>query len=337
MHCKVTAHLTIATTAPAFAHKAEAVCTNCLLRAATCSGSCVRTADSDTLAPPRRRLTLLLCRERVWMQSRWQIWCSQSHTPLRERRESSSRWLLTIHRKGRWDVVGGRGCFSWENLQERLLFLSPSLTHCRSDRKASGTLNILNPTMLIVQYGAFSHRSLSFPLSYCLFSPDLLSAANPPSLKSLYIICIFLFIFYPCFFSLLPTLSHIFFGLSLLFMSPSWRMSWDIRSRMPASAAPGHWLSPRPILSLYLQPLEYIKTLYLFHLYVNAPSHSFLLCSPVAAENVPPFAPIFLSVQLDSPEMRCGKFHGSVEMLFYDHARSPSSPVLLIRFQRVVF
>lgn len=60
-------------------------------------------------------------------------------------------------------------------------------------------------------------------------------------------------------------------------MSPCSRMSWDIRSWMPASAAPGRWLSPRPILSLYLQPPEYIKTLYLFHLYVNAPSRGFLL------------------------------------------------------------
>lgn len=65
LHSKVTAHLVTArATAPAFARKAGAVCTNCLLRAATCSGSCVRTADSDTPAPPRRRqLTVLLCRQ----------------------------------------------------------------------------------------------------------------------------------------------------------------------------------------------------------------------------------------------------------------------------------
>lgn len=170
-----------------------------------------------------------------------------------------------------------------------------------------------------------THLCLSTFLFPFFFPPDLLPAAAPLSLKSLHIISTFLFIFYFCFF-LSCWLFHIFFGLSLLFMSPSSRMSWDIRSRMPASAAPGRWLSPHPILSLYLQPPEYIKTLYLFHLYVNAPSHSFLLCSPVAAENVPPFAPIFLSAQLDSPEMRCGRSHGSVEMLFYDHARSPSSP-----------
>lgn len=63
MHCKVTAHLvTTSITAPAFARAAGAVCTNCLLRGSTRSGSCVRTVDSDTLVPLRRPLTLPLCR-----------------------------------------------------------------------------------------------------------------------------------------------------------------------------------------------------------------------------------------------------------------------------------
>lgn len=46
-----------------------------------------------------------------------------------------------------------------------------------------------------------------------------------------------------------------------------------------------------PHLSLYLQPPEYIKILYLFYLYVNAPCHSFPLFSSVCAvQKVPPFA-----------------------------------------------
>lgn len=54
--------------------------------------------------------------------------------------------------------------------------------------------------------------------------------------------------------------------------------------------------------SPFPQPPEYIKTLYLFYLYVNAPSHSspFLL-SLSAIQKVPPFALGFLSLQLISP------------------------------------
>lgn len=93
-----------------------------------------------------------------------------------------------------------------------------SCAHCW--KEPSGTLNILNPGMLIAQDGAFSHKALSFPLSHCLFSPDLLSAASPPSLKSLYIISIFLFIFYSSFFfSPAHSFSYIFWPFFTLYVS----------------------------------------------------------------------------------------------------------------------
>lgn len=93
-----------------------------------------------------------------------------------------------------------------------------------------------------------------------------------------------------------------------------------------------------PHLSLYPQPPEYIKILYLFYLYVNAPSHSFPLFSCTESASI---CSQFLSLQLISPGMLCGKSHNSVEteqiMLFYDHTNSPHSSLLLIRFQHVVF
>lgn len=51
-------------------------------------------------------------------------------------------------------------------------------------------------------------------------------------------------------------------GPSLLFMSPSSKMSWDIRSWMPAFAAPACWLSLPPQSSLFTSSL--LSTLKLF-------------------------------------------------------------------------
>lgn len=52
------------------------------------------------------------------------------------------------------------------------------------------------------------------------------------------------------------------FAPSLLFMSPSSKMGWDIRSWMPAFAAPACWLSLPPQSSLFTSSL--LSTLKLF-------------------------------------------------------------------------
>lgn len=119
-------------------------------------------------------------------------------------------------------------------------------------------------------------------------------------------------------------------------------MNWDIRSWLPAFVTPACWLSfsflffspfflpTSHAASPFPKPPECIKTLCLFYLYVNAPSHrsplfSFL-CSTIYSQ--------FLSV-----EGNAGNAHNSVDteqIMFCDHTKWHSSSSLLIRFQHVV-
>lgn len=145
------------------------------------------------------------------------------------------------------------------------------------------------PHFLHIQYGPCALFQISTALSTCLYFPTF-----SPSLSS------FLYLYFR------PPV-----GLSFL---PLPTMKWDIRSWMPAFVAPACWLSFSLFLlipsflptshsaSPFPQPPEYIKSLYLFYLYVNASRHSSpSLLSPSALQKVPPFALSFLFLQLISP------------------------------------
>lgn len=150
------------------------------------------------------------------------------------------------------------------------------------------------------------------------------------------------------FFPFIPLiLSYLYFCLPVGFsFLPLPTMNWDIRSWMPAFVAPARWLSfspPPPLslfppqLSLYPQPPEYIKTLYLFYLYVNAPHHSSPSPPlPVLCRKCHHLLAVFIFATPVSWKVMWVDVDTEQIMMFYDHSKSPRTFSLLIRFQRVV-